>query len=1372
MKAIYPFCLLFFITQISFSNSNFCPDAPSNDNPCVTSDNPPIDLTAIGSHEGTTCCATIDIENVDCSAATDGASVWYSYTPDIEMDPGFDVTFESDEGGGPFTIELYTGLPDAGCTEALTLIESTCNVTNDVIKVGNCIAADDVIFIKVTSDEDEENCGAFTISVSSAECEYFSVDNCIELTNHPPIFLEVEEPFGINYNCVYGCLDYACPETDSLGGCPEFMEMPTVWFHVITEDGGAQMFTTIEPNGNWEAIWTVYSGPDCDNMSAVNFGGTPVCSNGDNTPDLHQNSIFDDENNYWISVTVDPASVPPSGIDDGSFEMCLAATVNAIICLGELEGGACEDESLVIEITDRDNEDLSLDGPFCPGEEVEVNISFFYDATESGADWFIGFVPIFGPGWDMEEYDYTSNVPYGNGMPGIWYEEGSDIAPIIREDVPILCTYRDEYGNLQLCNLLCSPCSECPQPFMIEDDPLPSGYFWVSNGGNTGCQNDGSPGEGWGIGSTQAQIDWNFKLKVKEFEDLNDCADKNDLFISFQTFSDGVAGCWEDPVGECLLDRAMFSTNWKIGCTELPAKVTAQDVEACTKQISDIALSMEDGSLNTIVVKAVDNLFITGANDHVFENGVGVIADFLVNNSTEDQIIQYEVYAVDSLLTCNGPKTLVEVLVRSQYLEELEDAVCECTDGCTMIGIASDVGSTYQWSTGDNTNMIEVCPVIPTSYSLTVTDAMGCERIGSVLVDCTGLDEDCYEPVLYKLITDFYIDVNEDGVRDSLDISFEQGSFLLEPELVLIYNTTASEDTLLLEEGEYTLTYVQGNLHNHLLTTDSIVSVTLDSTQNCVKVEFGLTPDISLIRNVNIYHNLIHRCNSERTFTLYARNNGNIEESGILWATLDEDILPDDFPASAAIDTFIAPNTMGWFFEDLLPGGLISKSLEVYIPGPPDVPVGWVVDHKIFIELLNANGTTEIWKEKDITVSILCSYDPNDKAVEPAHVEGYTDIEEDELVFKIRFQNTGNAPAEKIEIRDTLSEFLNVNSVQYIAGSHDEFLTFSRREDRILIFNFDNINLPDSTADLAGSQGYLIYSATINEDVEVGTLIENTAHIYFDNNPAVVTNTTKNILYPDMDNDGYFSIEDCNEEDMNINPGADEIPNNDVDEDCDGIALVIDEDMDGFNSDEDCDDNNAEINPDAEEVINNDVDENCDGVALIIDEDMDGFNSDEDCDDTNAEINPDAEEIINNDVDENCDDLVVVIDVDMDGFNSDEDCDDENAEINPDAEDIPGNGIDENCDGEDAVVIGVSEELLQGISIRPNPSNDAFNVSLNVAEEVDFIIRDLMGREVSRGRISSLNKTIYLGEQPNGVYLMILTHSESKKSAFHKLLKI
>ena len=64
--------------------------------------------------------------------------------------------------------------------------------------------------------------------------------------------------------------------------------------------------------------------------------------------------------------------------------------------------------------------------------------------------------------------------------------------------------------------------------------------------------------------------------------------------------------------------------------------------------------------------------------------------------------------------------------------------------------------------------------------------------------------------------------------------------------------------------------------------------------------------------------------------------------------------------------------------------------------------------------------------------------------------------------------------------------------------------------------------MPDSNANEPASHGYVTYRIIEKTTNGLGDEIENTAHIYFDWNPAIVTNTTYNI------NDESNAIEDQN----------------------------------------------------------------------------------------------------------------------------------------------------------------------------------------------------------------------------------------------------
>lgn len=142
---------------------------------------------------------------------------------------------------------------------------------------------------------------------------------------------------------------------------------------------------------------------------------------------------------------------------------------------------------------------------------------------------------------------------------------------------------------------------------------------------------------------------------------------------------------------------------------------------------------------------------------------------------------------------------------------------------------------------------------------------------------------------------------------------------------------------------------------------------------------------------------------------------------------------------------------------------------------------------------------------------VVNSYDPNDKSVVPAGdgPEGRIPFDQEKLTYLVRFQNTGNAPAFDVFIDDTLDTDLDLMGLEVIASSHPMVLEI---QDRTLRFRFDDINLPDSASNEPESHGYVLYRIPIVAGSNIGTRIRNTAYIFFDLNPAIITNTTLSTL--------------------------------------------------------------------------------------------------------------------------------------------------------------------------------------------------------------------------------------------------------------------
>jgi uncharacterized repeat protein (TIGR01451 family) len=218
-------------------------------------------------------------------------------------------------------------------------------------------------------------------------------------------------------------------------------------------------------------------------------------------------------------------------------------------------------------------------------------------------------------------------------------------------------------------------------------------------------------------------------------------------------------------------------------------------------------------------------------------------------------------------------------------------------------------------------------------------------------------------------------------------------------------------------------------------------------------------------------------------------------------------------------------NGFTYTFTNLQPFETRSITVTMQVPLIPTVQLGDLLTNTANIIPV----TGDVAPENNASVSaqeVIGSFDPNDKMESRGDRILITDFtSNDYLYYTIRFENTGTASAINIRINDVLSDMLDETTVGMVSASHNYMLD---RVDNRLTWRFENIILPPTIEDPTGSHGYVHFRVKPKPGYAVGDVISNTAGIFFDFNPAIVTNTfnsefVQSLAMPSF-SDGHFII--------------------------------------------------------------------------------------------------------------------------------------------------------------------------------------------------------------------------------------------------------
>ncbi len=392
---------------------------------------------------------------------------------------------------------------------------------------------------------------------------------------------------------------------------------------------------------------------------------------------------------------------------------------------------------------------------------------------------------------------------------------------------------------------------------------------------------------------------------------------------------------------------------------------------------------------------------------------------------------------------------------------------------------------------------------------LNTYDTTNVDFEAQAIIDCPYMEVDISTPLLRRCMNNtYFVNYCNNGTSTAEDVTIEVAldSFMVVDSTSIPISSVVGS-TYIFEIGD--LEMQECGSFNVYLTFDPTCFETSIGETYCVEAQ--VFPDSSCLpppmwSGANI--ELDAECNPD-SVSFFIQNTGTAPTSEILDFVIIEDeviLFQGNFDLGVGeVQTEKVPSNGSTYRMEAEqePFHPFNKQVSITVEGCGENSMGTI-----------STGYVNQYPDNDEApsfsidcIEVIGSFDPNDKQAIPIGYGEEHYIEQNiPIEYKIRFQNTGTDTAFTVVLLDTLSQFLNPMTVRPGASSHP--YTYSISGPGIMEFRFDNIMLPDSNVNEMLSHGFVKFEIEQMLDNPIGSIIENSAAIYFDFNEPVITNTT------------------------------------------------------------------------------------------------------------------------------------------------------------------------------------------------------------------------------------------------------------------------